>query len=51
MSDARFMQSHQQKTDRLTPDSPKNQNPPDLTTKATIASFEFLAATVGTVRT
>jgi hypothetical protein len=44
-------QTHQHKTDRLTPDSRQTQTPPDPTIGATIASFAFLAATVATVRT
>jgi hypothetical protein len=40
-------QTHQHKTDRLSPDSSQTQTPPD----PTIASFAFLATRVATVRT
>jgi hypothetical protein len=44
-------QTHQHKTDRLTPGSRQTQTPPDSTVGATIALFAFLATGVATVRT
>jgi len=44
-------QTHQDKSDRLTPDSLQRQIPPDHYIGATIASFAYLLATVATIRT
>jgi hypothetical protein len=44
-------QTHQHKTDRLTPDSRHFQTPPDPTIGTTTASFAFLANRGATVRT
>jgi hypothetical protein len=44
-------QTHQHKTDRLTPDSRQTQTPPGPTIGAIVALFVFLAARVATVRT
>jgi hypothetical protein len=43
-------QTHQRKTDRLTPDSRQTQAPPHLTVGTTMASFVFFATRVATVR-
>jgi hypothetical protein len=45
-----FSQTHQHKTERLTPDSRQTQTPPDPTIGSTTASFAFLATEVATVR-
>jgi hypothetical protein len=44
-------QTHQHKTDRLTPDSRQTHTPPDPIAGVTIVSFAFLVTRVATVRT
>jgi hypothetical protein len=44
-------QTHQHKTDRLTPDSHQKQTPPASTVVANTASFELFVSRVATVRT